>query len=371
MISFTRKTDYALIALSYLGKLKREGSKPVSARHIAETFGMPQPLLMNILKELCQTRIVASKRGATGGYVLAVDPQYPGAESLRVLLDQQIELLRKSGRPAGEPGNRTEPDEPEAMIGDGRGRPQPPGVFPLLNEHQVNLMRVYEIDLSDPGRVLIPRHVVEELLDRYRGEPGVPLSREDRNALFAAPPADILALMFSLQARELYGRVQVLEHPKAIQDFTDNVHRTWLQNSCASNRCHGGAEAGRFRLATRRPNAPETVYTNLLILDRYRIRTENAPNGVPLIDYERPERSPLLQMGLPEDVSLFAHPPLTGKAARRFRPIFRSMDDRRFRQATEWIRGMHQPRPDYPIDYTPPAPASPVDPELRHTPVPR
>lgn len=74
MLSLTRKTDYALIALSYLGKLREEGSKPVSARHIAEMFGLPQPLLMNILKELCQTKIVTSKRGAQGGYVLAADP---------------------------------------------------------------------------------------------------------------------------------------------------------------------------------------------------------------------------------------------------------------------------------------------------------
>ncbi|MEO0484053.1 MAG: hypothetical protein AAF138_10570, partial [Planctomycetota bacterium] len=303
-------------------------------------------------------------------FVLAVDPNYPGAEATRLLLDQQVELLRKSGRPSEPDRQGTDNNEPR-MIGEGPRPPVRPGAFPLLNEHQVNLMRVYEIDLADPGRVLIPRAVVEDLLDRYRGQPGVPLSREGRNALFNARPADILALMFSLQARELYGQVQVLEHPKAIQTFTNDVHRTWLQNSCATNRCHGGAEAGRFRLANRRPNATETIYTNLLILDRFLVRNDQHPDGIPLIDYERPERSPLLQMGLPLDVSLFPHPPLSGRDARRFKSVFRSMDDRRFQQALSWIRGMHQPRPDYPIEYEPPAPPGGVPTDLRFAPVER
>ncbi|MCG8510794.1 MAG: Rrf2 family transcriptional regulator [Rhodospirillales bacterium] len=75
MLSLTRKSDYALVALAYLGKNRQEQRTPVSARHIAELFGLPLPLLMNILKELSQAKLLESTRGVRGGYALAIDPK--------------------------------------------------------------------------------------------------------------------------------------------------------------------------------------------------------------------------------------------------------------------------------------------------------
>lgn len=74
MLSLTRKTDYALVALALLGRRRMAGDGPVSARVVAAEFGLPQPLLMNILKELTQAKIISSTRGATGGYALAHEP---------------------------------------------------------------------------------------------------------------------------------------------------------------------------------------------------------------------------------------------------------------------------------------------------------
>ena len=74
MLALTRKTDYALIALSFLAQEQAEAAKPVSAKRIAETFGLPLPLLMNILKELVQAKVLSSTRGPHGGYALAIEP---------------------------------------------------------------------------------------------------------------------------------------------------------------------------------------------------------------------------------------------------------------------------------------------------------
>ncbi|MEM8737896.1 MAG: Rrf2 family transcriptional regulator [Planctomycetota bacterium] len=74
MLQLTRKTDYALVALSHLGHRRAADAGPTSARRVSEAYNMPLPLLMNILKELAQARLVRSTRGATGGYELAVDP---------------------------------------------------------------------------------------------------------------------------------------------------------------------------------------------------------------------------------------------------------------------------------------------------------
>ena len=69
MLALTKKTDYALIALSHLA---RTDGGPVSARQIGEQYSMPLPLLMNVLKRLSRSGLVKSVRGAKGGYRLAV-----------------------------------------------------------------------------------------------------------------------------------------------------------------------------------------------------------------------------------------------------------------------------------------------------------
>jgi len=68
MLSLTRKTDYALLALT---RLAGQPGEIVSAREIAERVGVSLPLLMNVLKQLASAGLVSSVRGAHGGYSLA------------------------------------------------------------------------------------------------------------------------------------------------------------------------------------------------------------------------------------------------------------------------------------------------------------
>ena len=68
MLQLTKKTDYAILALSFLAQRPDE---KCAAREIAEQFNVPSALLMNVLKTLCQGELVRSIRGAKGGYVLA------------------------------------------------------------------------------------------------------------------------------------------------------------------------------------------------------------------------------------------------------------------------------------------------------------
>jgi Rrf2 family protein len=74
MISLTKKTDYALVALASLAQRAREGAPPVSARKLADEHDLPVALVANILKDLHQAKIVDSTRGPTGGYALAMSP---------------------------------------------------------------------------------------------------------------------------------------------------------------------------------------------------------------------------------------------------------------------------------------------------------
>lgn len=69
MLSMTRKSGYALIALTHLAKLPR--GTLASARGIAQEYRIPQALLMNVLKELSGAGYLESVRGARGGYRLS------------------------------------------------------------------------------------------------------------------------------------------------------------------------------------------------------------------------------------------------------------------------------------------------------------
>ena len=68
MLTLTRKTDYALLALTHLS---HEDGGISSAREMAEEYGVSAPLLMNVMKTLAQQGLVTSIRGAYGGYRLS------------------------------------------------------------------------------------------------------------------------------------------------------------------------------------------------------------------------------------------------------------------------------------------------------------
>jgi Rrf2 family protein len=75
MLSVTRKTDYALVALARLAEAQGAGREVLSARRIGEEAGIPVPALMNILKDLGRGGLVRASRGALGGYALAKTPR--------------------------------------------------------------------------------------------------------------------------------------------------------------------------------------------------------------------------------------------------------------------------------------------------------
>jgi Rrf2 family protein len=71
MLKLTKKADYGLIALRHLAATGRGAS----AKDIAETYGIPLPLLSKILQRLAREGLLWSEHGTRGGYRLARDPR--------------------------------------------------------------------------------------------------------------------------------------------------------------------------------------------------------------------------------------------------------------------------------------------------------
>lgn len=284
-------------------------------------------------------------------HALVLDKTHGPSLKLKKLLEEQIILKHKSIR------RDPEKAEPASPV---RTNPIRAADFPLLTPADVQLIKIFETNLDEKPRVLIDRQTVAKMLEKYSDHPLVPITREGREALLRQSPLETLDLMFKLQARDFYPQVEVLDQPKAFVTLRDQISRTWLINSCSTTLCHGGADAGRLALYNHNPNSERTVYTNFYILSKFRLAS-----GTPLINWDEPEKSPLVQIGLPRGKSRYPHPKVPHRISGNdiFKPAFQTTDDPQFKQAVEWLKSMYRPRPEYPIVYNPirpfEAPASP------------
>lgn len=267
-------------------------------------------------------------------HILEVQPDNAEAKKLRLLVESQRELVQKTVPANVHPV--LPPDAQHAMD------------FPLLSDKEINLIKVFEVDLSDPPRLFIDRDTITRLMSEHAGDPLIPKTPKEREAMYRLSPARLLDVMFRLQARDLYSQVKVIDEPRSIRLFRDAVNRSLIANYCATNHCHGGAAAGRLVLTPQRPNSDPSVYTNFLILERFRLRDQS-----PMIKYDDPAHSPLLQLALPRDMTTVKHPVVPGPEGRgdQWKPFFHGTDDPRFENVVEWIKAMYRPRPDYPVEY--------------------
>lgn len=260
--------------------------------------------------------------------------EIPEARRLLTLVEAQLQLQEQAAGREARPKDETVEKESNW---------EPPSE--ILTREDVNLIRVYEIDFDHPPRVLVSMDTIRKLIANYSANPLIPASQTERNAMLRADSLDIVRLMFELRARELYGEIQVLTEPPSLNQFRQRVHNTWLMNNCAMSGCHGGPNAGGLFLHRRNFRDERVRYTNLLILERLEVD----PNW-PLINYEQPEMSLIIQYGLPREHARLPHPDVPG-----WRPAFIRPEDHRLkREAENWIRSMMQPRPQYPVVYEPP-----------------
>ena len=71
MLKLTKKADYGLMALKYLAE--HPETPALSAKDIADAYGIPAQLLAKILQRLTKTGLLRSHAGMNGGYALARD----------------------------------------------------------------------------------------------------------------------------------------------------------------------------------------------------------------------------------------------------------------------------------------------------------
>ncbi len=255
------------------------------------------------------------------------------AGQLRLMQDQPTTTPPTTPRPTTP---RPEPRDPAIPVGLPDDK---------LTMEQVNLIRVYEVDLSTKPAVIVPRDVIDDIFEKYRDNDQTPKGRTQQSNFRGAKGHDQLALIFRLKARELYPRVTVRNDPPAINAFRTQLHQNYVISYCGANGCHGDASGGNLFLFRTSPNSDPTVYTNFFILHRY-----ETPSAY-MLDRDEPTKSLLLQYGMTRELSANPHPDVPGYA-----PQIRLASDPRIKMITDFVGQLFKPAPNYGIDYTPPAP---------------
>jgi len=274
------------------------------------------------------------------------------ARRLLTIVEAQLALLAQQPREllADDPDAPAPDDEPvEEELPPRAGAVREQDLLPqqLVTKEDVNIIRVYELDFENLTRVSITPDTVRNLIEKYGTSDLIPANQTGRNAIFRAAaddPMQVVRLMFELRARDLYPQIQVNSEPHALNLFRQRVHDTWLMNNCATRACHGGPYAGSFFLHRRNYKDDRVRYTNLLILERLKLDEQ-----WPLINYDDPERSLIIQYALPRDQSRKPHPKVTN-----WKPAFSPTSPRMKDDAIEWMKSMMVPRPAYPVEYEPP-----------------
>lgn len=87
----SKKTQYALKALTYMAERKKEG--PILIAEISKKKKIPLKFLENILLELKKAGLLESKKGKGGGYFFKVDPKDVPLALVMRLIEGPIALL--------------------------------------------------------------------------------------------------------------------------------------------------------------------------------------------------------------------------------------------------------------------------------------
>lgn len=138
MKKISAKTEYACIAMLELAAQYGSG-EPVRVRRIAERHDVPPRFLVQILLQLKGAGLVASVRGAAGGYQLLKPPQ-------EVSLGQVMDVIEGSVEENGRTSSAS-PDSPAVKV----------------------LQQAWQ-DVSNVERKMLHEITLAELLERAKGQ---------------------------------------------------------------------------------------------------------------------------------------------------------------------------------------------------------
>jgi len=286
------------------------------------------------IKELVDLQKIAKDDGDQRIEVLARVAQ----SRLKVQREAQAAANQRRNKPAV-----AKPRDPVKRPAPGAGQVKPEDGVPfemptdLLSDEQINLIKVYELEIADKPKVTFKRDDLEDFYAKHGNDLEGIQGRDGKRRFFRMKGYEQLELVFEAQDRGFYSKAIVRGDPPTMTAFR-TIHNRYIRNRCATNECHGEGKGNFFLYgpAARIRSAEKLNYTNF-----YLLATFDNNKGF-MIDRSRPEESLLYQYLLPREVARTPHPDVP-----QFAPMFRDAGDPRAEPLLDWIDSLYKPAPNY------------------------
>jgi hypothetical protein len=263
-------------------------------------------------------------------HILRLKPDHVQAKLL-------LQLAKANLRKGGEPGTTGDPEpQPDAGSND---------FVRIITDDEVQILRRAELFRSRPERVTVK--FLNDVLKRYAEERFGPdrMSKANFMRLQLAEKAQVI-LGDPARADRFASDILITSDPWLFREFERNVLPI-ITEGCASAQCHGGPNAGNFRLITGRRLTTNKVYTNFMILNNYK---GDPPQTMKLLNRDARGFSLVLFWGEANAAfSEYSPPPHPVD----IEPIYRSPNDPKFRRVLAWVQSLSTVAPDYGIDIRP------------------
>jgi hypothetical protein len=264
---------------------------------------------------------------------LKIDPKYERARLRLRQVEAKIEARKK---PTVGPDGTTRPAPPATLTGI---RPEW-----LVSEGDIHHIRLEEMTGKYRGGVEFRNDVLKRFIEAMRGvEDFEQKGFEER--FKGASRVDQARYMLRKLDRSSAMKDDIIlkADPRFMLEFRRYVWPIVAQH-CAAAQCHGGTQpVGGLKLFKIAGSSVKVDYTNFVLLDGI------ARGGRPVINRTTPDRSLLLEFGLPAEIAYYAHP-------KKITPPFKSREDRQYLRVLDWIRSLanYPSAPDYRLQYRPP-----------------
>jgi hypothetical protein len=211
----------------------------------------------------------------------------------------------------------------------------------LLNPDEINIIRQKEMSSDDDTiKFRFDHNVIRTYLAAN--------TDIDKDAFSKMPDMAKANEILTKGDPKLAKDVKVLTDPRPLLDYKTKVNPILLQG-CGLSGCHGGTKGGDFGLYG--GDSTAAVYTNFYIIFKY----SKTVDGVRYLamDREVPDRSLLLQYGLPHADGKPPHP-----KAKDWKPRFKSTQDQAYATIYDWMtKSLSVMQPEYGIQVSSHLPA--------------
>ena len=201
---------------------------------------------------------------------------------------------------------------------------------PLLTDDDIELIKVYEVDLKSdpPPRIDIPKDELKKFLEENQQDDRIPRDRKWRDSFLKGDGYKKLQFLFDFKARDYYKHVRVKSQIQSLRDWR-TIHRRYIHGFFQPTFATGQVPELYLFPRVRGLDAEKIEMTNFYILTQVTI------GGKAIIDRNQPEESLLVQWGLPRDAAKFPAPKVDGWA-----PKFKGVKDERFIEHVDWIKSL-------------------------------